>query len=57
MPDYIVKVHEVHIEEVRITANSMEEAKVKVNEDEGEGIVCNYSYTLDPDVWEVEEAE
>ena len=57
MPEYRVKVREVHVQDVIVTADSPEEATAKVQE--GEGLYVDnsleYSHTLDPDTWTVEE--
>ena len=55
---YIVEVKEVWTQPVEIEASSSEEAKKKVQQ--GEGTVLEdrfeFSHTLDPEYWGVEEA-
>ncbi len=54
---YKVEVQEVYIQTVEIEADSPEEAISKVA-DNDEGVETNdpqYSYTLEPDTWKVEE--
>jgi predicted transcriptional regulator YheO len=57
MTIYRVGVREVHVSTREIDAESPEEALDKVQEDEGEEVMCEYSHTLDRDVWTVEKIE
>ena len=52
---YIVKIREVHISYLEIEAESHEEAISLVADGEGEQLLQEYSHTLDPDEWSVEE--
>jgi hypothetical protein len=55
MPEYRVRVREVHIQDVKIEADSPEEAKAKVCNADGdyqnESLI--YHDTLPPETWEV----
>ena len=51
---YIVLVREVHISHVLINAASEEEAITLVKDAEGEEVYSEYSHTLDPNTWTIE---
>ena len=57
MPQFIVSVREVHIQGVKLEAKNREEAIRRVRL--GEGLYLDncleYSHTLDPESWTVEE--
>ena len=54
MPEYTVVVQEVHIQRVKITADSPDDARMKVQKGEGEEQgESEYSYTIDSDDWAV----
>lgn len=57
MKTFIIGVKEVHIQPVRVEADSREEAIKKVAEGEGETLeeLLEYDYTLEPDVWTAQE--
>ena len=58
MAEYVVGIAEVHYVYVQVEAVSEEEAKVaarKVFIEEGVDDSPEYSHTLEPDVWHVEE--
>lgn len=59
MKEYIVGVREVHVQQVKVKANNPKEAIRKVSE--GEGLYLDnkieYSHTLDPSTWDIEEQE
>jgi len=57
MKKYYVLVSEVHVSTMEIEAETPEEALEKVAEGEGDEIICEYSYTLEPDSWKVEEVQ
>jgi hypothetical protein len=54
---FIVYVREVHVQQVRIQAESKEEAVKKVEEGDGEFLnnALEYSHSLEPETWTVEE--
>jgi len=56
--EWIVGVREVHVQPVRVTAKTAQEAVRKVAEGEGTKIEegFEYSHTLDPEEWTVEPA-
>jgi len=57
MPEYIVAMREVHIQPVRVTAESPEEA-IAITADGGGDFIeggFEFSHTLDRDLWTVEE--
>ncbi len=58
MPKYIVCVREVHIQMVEVEADSEESAKKAVQDGGGDFLdnALEYSHTLDPETWTVEEA-
>ena len=57
MPNFIVSVREVHVQGVAVDAIDAREAVKKVQNGEGETIsdLFEYSHTLDPDGWTVEQ--
>lgn len=57
MKKYFVTVKEVWNQVVEIEANSKEEALKFVSDGQGEYLdgLLEYNYTLDPDVWNVED--
>lgn len=52
---FLVGVREVHVSTMKIKAQNNTEALNKVQNGEGEEIMCEYSHTLDRDMWTVEE--
>ena len=50
---YSVQIREVHINHMKIEADSVEEAIKQVREGDGESVYIEYSHTLDPDTWTV----
>lgn len=54
---YVVKIQEVHLQSVTIEATSIEDARRKVADGEGDFVdgSLTYSHTLDPDTWTIEE--
>lgn len=54
---YTVLVREVHVAHVTVTATSPQEAAEKVIDGEGDYVSLEYSHTLDPDTWSVEDKE
>jgi hypothetical protein len=52
---FLVGVREVHVSTVEVEAESPEEAMRLVQDGDGEEIMREYSHTLDPDLWTVEE--
>jgi len=56
MKKYLVGIREVHVNTVEVLAESEEEAKMKCRDGEFDEIELEYSHTLDPDLWTVEES-
>jgi hypothetical protein len=59
MRTFIVAVREVHVSHVKIQVPDVcngQDAIEAVWNGEGEEILCEYSHTLEPDYWTVEEA-
>ena len=54
---YLVQVREVHISHREIEAESAEQALSFVADQDGEETFLEYSHTLDPDLWTVEEVK
>jgi len=54
---FLVAVREVHVQQVRVKAESPEDAKERVVKGEGDQVddSLEYSHTLDSDLWTVEE--
>lgn len=52
---YLVEVREVHVSTIEVDASTQAEAVERVANGEGEEILCEYSHTLDKDLWTVEE--
>jgi hypothetical protein len=54
---YTVAVREVHIQLVEVEAESASEAKIRVAKGEGDFLdnSLEYSHSLDPDTWTVDE--
>ena len=57
MTKFIVYMIEVHVQDVLIEADSKEDAIKKVQKGEGDYAFFEYSHTLEPDTWTVEEDE
>ena len=57
MAEYYVLVREVHVSYRRVEASSPEEAKKVAQEGGGEDSHLEYSHTLDPETWTVEEVK
>ena len=57
MTKFIVYMGEVHVQDVLIEADSKEDAIKKVQKGEGDYAFFEYSHTLEPDTWTVEEDE
>jgi len=55
MPNFIVRVREVHVSYRKVTADSPEEALHDGGG--GEEILCEYSHTLPQDTWDVEDTD
>lgn len=56
MKKFIVLVREVHVARVHVEADSPEDAIMAVREGDGDyGDETEYSHTLDPEAWTVEE--
>jgi hypothetical protein len=54
---YIVAIREVHVQHIKVTASSQEEAIEKASEGKGDYRHLEYNHTLSRDTWTVEEAE
>jgi hypothetical protein len=56
---FIVSVREVHVQDVKVSADSEDDAKDKVEEGEGEYLdnTLTYSHSLEPETWGVRRAE
>lgn len=54
---FLVGVREVHVSTMEIEAESPEEAMRLVKDGAGREVMCEYSHTLDPDLWTVEKDE
>lgn len=54
---YYVEVREVHVSTREIEAESPEQATELVREGGGTQVLCEYSWTMDPDTWTVEEVD
>ncbi len=52
---YCVLVREVHVSTMEIEAANPIEAIQKVKDGQGEEVICEYSHTLDPDTWSVDD--
>ena len=57
MTSYIIEVPEVHYQQVRVEADSPEEALAKVREGDGEYLEMEYSHILDFDLSKIHEEE
>ena len=57
MPKFTVLVREVHVSHREVEAENAHEAIGLVREDEGEEIFLEYSDTLNPDTWRVDDAD
>jgi hypothetical protein len=55
MTSYIIEVPEVHYQQVRVEADSPEEALAKVREGDGDYLEAEYSHILDFDLSKVHE--
>jgi len=55
MKTYLVGVREVHVSYREVRANTSAEAFDMVRNGEGDEIFMDYSHTLDPETWTVEE--
>lgn len=55
MKSYTVTVKEVHNSYVIVDAESKSDALKRVEEGEGKEFQCLYNYTLETDLWEVQE--
>lgn len=58
MPTYNVDVHEVYINTIRVEADNEKAARCKVSTfgiDAGKDVGTEYSHTLDPQTWDVQE--
>ena len=57
MKEYMVNVREVHVQQVKIRADSPEQAIQKVQQGEGQWLNdgLEYSHTLDPENWTARE--
>lgn len=53
---YHVLVREVHTSTQEIEADSVEDAIQLIREGEGKELTCEYSYTMEPTTWSVDEA-
>lgn len=55
MKTFYVHMREVHIQTMRVQAESKKDAIQFAQEGEGECLEFEYSHTLDPETWTVEE--
>jgi hypothetical protein len=54
---YIVAIQEVHVQHIKVSAGSQEEAIEKASDGKGDYQHLEYKHTLSRDTWTVEEAE
>jgi len=54
---FYVGVREVHVSTRKVKAKDAKEAIRKVQDDEGDEELCEYSHTLDPETWTTEEVK
>ena len=54
MPKFAVAVREVHVSLMVVEADTMDEAVSRVEDGEGEEILCEYGHTLGTDTWSVQ---
>jgi len=54
---FLVLVREVHVSVRKVEATSADEAVDKVRRDGGDWMYVEYSHTLDPATWTVEEVD
>ena len=50
-----VGIREVHVSTRKVMARSAQEAIDKLKDGDGDEVMCEYSHTLDPELWTVEE--
>lgn len=54
---FLIGVREVHVSTMEVEAESPEAAVQMVKDGQGREIMCEYSHTLDSDLWTVEKDE
>jgi hypothetical protein len=56
MKTYLVGVREVHVSYMEVKANTPTDAFDMIRNGEGDEVSMDYSHTLDPETWTVEES-
>ena len=56
---FYVGIREVHVSTRMVEADTAEEAMALIVDgvEDGDEVICEYSHTLDPETWTVEEAD